>query len=103
MRNRPRVALTISYVVICVAAWLALCYGLQHLISAAPNEKPYTEIEVNNTSSIVGVSVEVKCDWQHRTQQYTYWDYVTIRRASKKSLHVPFGLRKCELWGKASW
>ncbi len=98
--SRYKPALMILGIALGVIGWVVMLEMCKmNLANAAPNQ--YTEITVNNTSSLVGVGVEVKCDWIHKTQRFTYWDYITVRRNSKKILNVAHGLKRCELWGKA--
>jgi len=56
-----------------------------------------TNIVVNNTFNI-GTELEIKCDYNYRTNTYAYFKRIIIPKKTNRTLTVPGGRKQCEIW-----
>lgn len=65
---------------------------------SANSRAPYTELKVFNPYSSISIKLLVKCDHNYKTNRYTFYKTVIIKRSSSIVIRAPSNLRKCEIW-----
>jgi len=71
---------------------------------AAPAElkTPVVTIQTANTYRF-DVRLEVKCDWDWRSGQYRFHQFIVVPGKKKTVIRVPNNLKFCEIWPKLLW